>query len=334
MPMNGIINVYKEKGFTSHDVVAKLRGILHQKKIGHTGTLDPDAEGVLPICVGNATKVCDLLTDRSKTYRTVLLLGSTTDTQDVTGNVLRERPVFCSKEDVIRCVESFTGEQQQIPPMYSALKVNGRKLYELARQGIEVERSPRTITIEEIRIERIELPEVELTVRCSKGTYIRTLCNDIGESLGCGGCMKELLRTQAGSFLLEDARRLDEIEALCREGRLEEAVYPVDSVFMRSEAVVLTPEAERLVRNGNPLSFRLLQDCRRLEPGERPVTGSEVRSCENSMSASGESADRKPNGRVPDKEQMRIYGQSGEFLALYAFHRAKHSWRAVKMFLP
>ena len=187
---NGIINVYKEKGYTSFDVVARMRGICGQKKIGHTGTLDPDAEGVLPVCLGKATKVCDMLTDSDKVYRAVMQLGIETDTQDLTGTVLSacEVPVLTETEirDVIR---TFQGEIMQVPPMYSALKVNGKKLCDLARAGVTVERKARPVTIYEIRIERVELPEIELTVSCSKGTYIRTLCHDIGQKFGCGAAM-------------------------------------------------------------------------------------------------------------------------------------------------
>lgn len=198
--MNGIINIYKERGFTSHDVVAKLRGILKQKKIGHTGTLDPEAEGVLPVCLGTGTKLCDFLTDKDKTYETVLLLGQSTDTQDMTGTVLERGEVHVTEEEAEQAVRRFTGPYEQIPPMYSALKVNGRKLCDLAREGKVVERKARTVTIHEIRIQKIALPEIRMSVSCSKGTYIRTLCHDIGEVLGCHGCMKELLRTKSGFF--------------------------------------------------------------------------------------------------------------------------------------
>ena len=173
--IHGIINIYKEKGYTSHDVVAKMRGIIRQKKIGHTGTLDPDAQGVLPVCLGNATKLCDMLTDKDKTYRAVLLLGKKTDTQDITGQVLEEQKVLAEEEQVREAVMAFVGEYDQVPPMYSALKVNGRKLYELAREGIEIERKARRVTIHDIRIEKIQLPRVEMTVACSKGTPRRTL---------------------------------------------------------------------------------------------------------------------------------------------------------------
>ena len=187
--IHGIINVYKEKGFTSHDVVAKLRGIVGQKKIGHTGTLDPDATGVLPVCLGKATKLCDLLTDKNKTYEAVLLLGKTTDTQDITGEVLEEKSTEALTEEKVReAIEGFIGDYEQIPPMYSALKVNGKKLYELAREGKVIERKARPVKILDIQILEIDLPKVRMEVSCSKGTYIRTLCHDIGEKLGCGGC--------------------------------------------------------------------------------------------------------------------------------------------------
>ena len=203
--INGIINVYKEKGFTSHDVVAKLRGIVKQKKIGHTGTLDPDATGVLPVCLGSATKLCDMLTDKSKEYVTTMRLGFCTDTQDISGEVLSTKEVCVTKDEVEKTILSFVGKYDQIPPMYSALKVNGKKLYELAREGIEIERKARSIEIFEIEILDISLPDITMRVHCSKGTYIRTLCHDIGEKLGCFGTMVTLERTKVASFLLENA---------------------------------------------------------------------------------------------------------------------------------
>ncbi len=251
--MDGIINVYKEKGYTSFDVVAKLRGILKQKKIGHTGTLDPDAQGVLPVCLGKATRVCDLLTDKEKEYEAVLLLGRTTDTQDTTGQTLKELPVTCTREEVCAAIAGFVGPYDQIPPMYSALKVNGQKLCNLARAGIEVERKPRRITIHAIDILEMELPRVKLRVRCSKGTYIRTLCHDIGETLSCGGCMEELLRTKVGQFTAGEAHRLDEIEQAVAEGRLESYIAPVDSVFTGYPAVRIREGFDKLLYNGNPL---------------------------------------------------------------------------------
>ena len=213
--ISGILNIKKEAGFTSHDVVAKLRGIVHQKKIGHTGTLDPDATGVLPVCLGKATKLCDLLTDKNKTYEAVLLLGKTTDTQDITGEVLEEKSTEALTEEKVReAIEGFIGDYEQIPPMYSALKVNGKKLYELAREGKVIERKARLVKILDIQILEIDLPKVRMEVSCSKGTYIRTLCHDIGEKLGCGGCMESLIRTRVSTFRIEDAKTLDEIETL------------------------------------------------------------------------------------------------------------------------
>lgn len=219
--IHGIINVYKEKGYTSHDVVARLRGILGQKRIGHTGTLDPDAEGVLPVCLGKATKVCELLADWDKTYRAILLLGQVTDTQDVSGEILETREVTASIKEVYEAIQSFKGEYAQVPPMYSALKVNGKKLYELAREGKTVERKARNVQIHEIKIHEIVLPRISMTVNCSKGTYIRTLCHDIGQKVGCGGCMEQLLRTQVGMFRVEESLRLDEIEVLHDLGQLQ-----------------------------------------------------------------------------------------------------------------
>lgn len=301
--MDGIINVYKEQGYTSHDVVAKLRGILKMKKIGHTGTLDPEAQGVLPVCLGKATKVCDLLTDKTKTYQAVLLLGKVTDTQDTTGEVLQEQPVLCTAEEVRACIEGFVGTIEQIPPMYSALKVNGKKLYELARQGIEIERKGRTVTIERITIDEIALPEIKMTVTCSKGTYIRTLCHDIGAALGCGGCMKSLLRTQVGPFELKDSVTLREIEQYRDETRLDEILNRTDSVFGHLPAVTLQKEAQRLVLNGNPLTIELLADCRWSETMKK------------------------------DAAEFRVYAADGTFLAIYGWNDAKQSYRAIKMFL-
>ena len=196
--MDGIINVYKEAGFTSHDVVAKLRGICRQKKIGHTGTLDPQATGVLPVCLGNATRACEMLTDRTKEYVAELLLGQITDTQDITGTVLEEREVAVSEAQVREVIAGFVGGYDQIPPMYSALKVNGKKLYELARAGKEVERQARHVDLPAIEILEIKFPVVKFRVECSKGTYIRSLCADIGEKLCCGGTMQSLVRTRVG----------------------------------------------------------------------------------------------------------------------------------------
>ena len=268
MQINGVINIYKEKGYTSHDVVAKLRGILHQKKIGHTGTLDPDAEGVLPVCLGRGTRLCDMLTDHEKEYEAVLLLGVVTDTQDTTGTVLHTSPVTVSEEEVKACIQSFIGEQMQIPPMYSALKVGGKKLYELAREGIEVERKPRPVCFHEIEILEMELPRVRIRVRCSKGTYIRTLCHDIGGKLGCGGCMEKLLRTRVERFSLSGAKKLEEVQKAVDQGTIAEFVVPVDQMFDAYPAGKVKPEGDRLVHNGNPFLVEFLEEISEIKKGE------------------------------------------------------------------
>lgn len=251
--MDGIINLYKERGFTSHDAVAKLRGIAKQKKIGHTGTLDPDAEGVLPVCLGYATKACGLLTDEDKTYKAVLLLGVTTDTQDMTGTVLERLPVTVDEQSVREAIMSFAGVSQQVPPMYSALKVNGKKLCDLARRGIEVERSPRQINIYGIDILGMALPEVTVRVRCSKGTYIRTLCHDIGQVIGCGGCMKSLVREAVGPFRIEDSITLKRLEELASRGELESALISADALFVRFPEVFASAADAARLYNGNPV---------------------------------------------------------------------------------
>lgn len=251
--MNGIINVYKEKGYTSHDVVAKLRRICHQKKIGHTGTLDPDAEGVLPVCLGTATKVCELLTDKDKEYTTVLLLGQETDTQDISGKIVKKMNVDCSPDEIEKVIKSYIGVYNQIPPMYSALKVNGKKLCDLAREGIEVERKARQVQLYDIQIEWIKLPRVKMHIHCSKGTYIRTLCHDIGNALGCGGCMESLLRTRVSIFELDKAFRLTQIQQLAEEGRVQEILQPVEALFLQYQAVGILDAYKKMLLNGNRL---------------------------------------------------------------------------------
>lgn len=307
--MDGILNVYKEPGFTSHDVVAKLRGICKQKKIGHTGTLDPDASGVLVVCLGNATKLCDMLTDQSKEYRAVMLLGCVTDTQDTTGKVLLERPVTADEAQVRQAVLSFVGEYDQLPPMYSALKVNGQKLCDLARAGREVERQSRRVTIHSVTIEEISLPRVTMTVACSKGTYIRTLCHDIGQLLGCGAAMENLVRTRSGRFEIGAARRLSEIERLAQSGGLSEAILRTDAVFEGLEAAVVLPEAKRLADNGNPLFCEHLQ----------------------MRTADGKSTEKGIG--YADGQRLRVYGADGRFYGVYVWQAQQHRFKPVKLFL-
>ena len=228
--MDGIFNIYKEKGFTSHDVVAIVRRTIHMKKVGHTGTLDPDAEGVLPVCVGKATKLSDVIMDGRKSYRAMLRLGVTTTTEDASGEVLETKAVVFDEGKIRAAVAAFIGRLEQVPPMYSAVKVNGKKLYELAREGKEIARKARTIEVYDIRIRRFLPPDrVEMDIDCSKGTYIRTLCADIGKALGCGGHMAELLRTATGSFSLENAIKLDDLKVLNYGCYL-----PANGAFMQS----------------------------------------------------------------------------------------------------
>ena len=294
---SGIINVYKEKGFTSFDVVAKLRGILKTKKIGHTGTLDPDAEGVLPVCIGRATKVCDILTDKDKVYEAVMLLGVETDTQDTSGEVLKELPVEVSEETVKEAILSFVGEYAQVPPMYSALKVNGKKLYELAREGKTVERKARNVQIFSIEILEIDLPRVRMSVHCSKGTYIRTLCHDVGQKLGCGGCMDKLLRTKVGVFELADTLKLTEIDALAREGLVEDRIISVDELFEDYTKVWMKQEFDVVVHNGNRVKKRMFEE--------------KLRS---------------------NAERLRVYDSKGEFIGIYEYSEERSDFKPVKMF--
>ena len=299
--MDGILNIYKEKGYTSHDVVAKLRGILKTKKIGHTGTLDPDAQGVLPVCVGRATKLCDMLTDKDKAYETVMLLGKTTDTQDITGSVLSESELGedITAEKVTEVINSFVGEYMQVPPMYSALKVNGKKLYELARSGIEVERKARKVYIHSIEIKDISLPRVTMTVNCSKGTYIRTLCHDIGETLGAGGCMEELLRIKSGQFEINDSIKIDDVKKYVDDGRISDIMKPVDGIFEKYQKCIVKKEYNVLIYNGNKFSPQNVLN----------------------------RTDAK------DGEEVRVYDEDDFFIGIYRYNGNEKKYVPVKMFL-
>ena len=252
--MNGIVVVDKPQGWTSQDVVSKLRGVFKTRRIGHGGTLDPMATGVLPVFVGRATRGVEFFEHADKTYEAVLQLGVSTDTEDITGTVLEEKPVSVTQAELLAVLENFRGEIQQVPPMYSALKVNGQKLYDLARKGVEVERKSRTITIFKLECLSFDGVCANLLVHCSKGTYIRTLCKDIGDALGCGGCMAALRRVQAGSYTMEQAVSMEELVAAENpEGYLA----PVDSLFSQYEKVVLTPNQEKRCRNGNSFSVTM-----------------------------------------------------------------------------
>lgn len=318
--INGIINVYKEKAFTSHDVVAKLRGILKQKKIGHTGTLDPDATGVLPVCLGNGTKLCDMITDKSKEYQVTFQLGYTTDTQDISGTILSKRAVICDKEQVREAIMSFIGDYNQIPPMYSAIKVNGKRLYELAREGKEIERKARPITINQIEIMEIDLPNIVMKVACSKGTYIRTLCFDIGEQLCCGATMTELTRTRVGEFLLEDAITLNQIEALRDSDTILDYVVKVDSVFKHLKKGSVLVAFRKFIDNGNPLLLTQIIMDNRAESRIEKESGIQK-----------ESEIEKETDLI-DKERIRIYNDERIFCGLYEYSQERGYLMPVKMF--
>lgn len=306
--INGVINIYKIKGFTSHDVVAKLRGIVRQKKIGHTGTLDPDATGVLPVCLGSATKLCDMLTDKAKEYIAKVRLGVTTDTQDMTGTILSEKNVDVTEEQVTVAIQSFVGDYEQIPPMYSALKVNGKKLYELAREGKEIERKARPVTIHYIEILEMSFPEITIKVGCSKGTYIRTLCHDLGEKLGCGAAMASLERTKSGQFTKETAITLAELEEKLRdagekrEEMIQSMVIPVEDMFSEYEKLWLLPQWERLIQNGNAFE-------------------------EKNLRKEFLTKDRR------DKANYRIYIGENTFMGVYEYRKEERKFYPVKMFI-
>ncbi len=298
--MNGVLPVCKEKGYTSHDVVAKLRGICHQKKIGHTGTLDPDATGVLPVCFGNATKLCDFLSDREKTYRAQMLLGAESDTYDSSGIVLSETDVSDLLEDTVKdAILSFVPGYDQVPPMYSAKKIDGKKLYELAREGKSIERKSVCVKIPSIVIDAIDLPRVTFTVTCSKGTYIRSLIHDIGQKLGCGALMESLVRTKAGGFDLSDALTLDEIRTLSDQGGLEEKIVPTDRALSAYPAVSVSADADKFLHNGNPFAASFAKD--RPQPAE-------------------------------DGKLFRVYDSTGTFIGLFSYEHAKKRFLAHKMF--
>ena len=297
--MNGIIVINKEPDFTSADVVAKMRGICRQKKIGHTGTLDPAATGVLPVCLGSGTKLCDLLTDKDKEYVAELLLGVETDTQDTTGRILTEYAVKVSEDEVRDVCMSFVGNYDQVPPMYSALKVNGKRLYELAREGREVERKARPVMIYELEILKIDMPVVKMRVVCSKGTYIRTLCADIGEKLGCGGAMQSLKRTRVGMFTLEHALTLGQLQALRDADRLKEALYPVESCFQSTPSLHISVEYAKLLENGNAIYPNSTEEKQVYNAGE----------------------------------WVRFHRPDGSFAGIYAYDAVNKRYQPVKMFL-
>ncbi|MCR5100990.1 MAG: tRNA pseudouridine(55) synthase TruB [Butyrivibrio sp.] len=311
---NGLINVYKEPGFTSNDVVAKMRGILKQRKIGHTGTLDPDAVGVLVVCVGTGTKLVEMLTDHSKEYIAVCRLGVTTDTQDMSGNILCKNDVNVTSEALHAAVHKFVGDYDQIPPMYSAIKVGGKKLYELAREGKEIDRQPRKIHIDMIRIlDESHLQDEHtftMEVKCSKGTYIRTLCNDIGECLGCGGAMEHLTRTRVGSFGLENAYTLSQIEKLRDEDKLDTIVFPSEYIFKNLDIVHIKDDYRKLLENGNSFKLSNIAD---VQPEDEQDVIEEDK-------------------LYQDGTMVRVYSEDEVFFGIYKFDERTGSFRTYKFF--
>ncbi len=306
--MNGILNVYKEKGMTSFDVVAKLRRMTHIRRIGHTGTLDPDATGVLPICIGKGTKVVDMLTQHNKTYRATLQLGIETDTQDISGTVVQRYKGIIDVQDtrVLQGLMSFLGVYMQVPPMYSAIKKDGKRLYELARQGIEVEREARQVHVYSIdNFLSLGHNTYRFDVSCSKGTYIRTLIHDLGKKLGYGGCMTELVRTEVGPFSIENALRLCDIENSIENGTLENHIHPIDTLFNSFPAVYITSEHDLAAHNGNKLPTVVLQ--------QQKTTTSEV---------------------LMRSHQYRIYDSENCFVGIYRLdeHQDPPILRVKKMF--
>lgn len=257
----GVINIYKEKGFTSHDVVNIVRKTLGKVKTGHTGTLDPDAEGVLPICVGKATKLADYIAADIKEYKAEITLGIKTTTEDISGDVIEKKNVNASEDEVKSAINSFVGEYNQIPPMYSAIKVNGKKLYELAREGKEIERKTRLINIYKIRdIKALDNNKYEFYVLCSKGTYIRTLCKDIGEKLGCGGCMSNLTRTRSGNFYIENSIKINDFKDIVSQNKLNDVLITVKEVLSNYMTVHIDSKAEKYVLNGNKISLSYINE--------------------------------------------------------------------------
>ena len=321
-----------------------MRGICRQKKVGHTGTLDPDATGVLPVCLGSGTKLCDMLAERDKEYVAELLLGVTTDTQDVSGTVLSEHPVDADEAQVREVILSFLGPYDQIPPMYSALKVNGKKLYELAREGKEVERKARRVEILELEILSIELPVVKMRVACTKGTYIRTLCADIGEKLGCGGTMKSLQRTRVGRYVLAQALTLGELQALrdaddasrpklqaLRDAddasRLKSVLIPTESAFYDCRRLLVKPEADRLLRNGNAIRPA---DILREDDGAAGAVGLAMAGMDGEDGQATLGTDNAVKQAVT--QRVRMCASDGTFLGLYEFASATGRYEPVKMF--
>lgn len=310
---NGIVNVFKEQDFTSHDVVAKMRGIYGQKKIGHTGTLDPMAEGVLIVCLGQATKLADILISKNKTYIAKMKLGFTSNTDDTTGEmvpvIIEDELASDSFENIksmlIEVFQSFLGDSMQIPPMYSAIKVNGKKLYEYARAGITIEREPRPISIYKLELKDIdtESREISFEVECSKGTYIRALIRDIGEKLGTGAVMSGLLRNEVNGIYAENGYRLSDLQELKEQGRLSESLLPMDEILKSFPRVSINETGLKYLQNGNRLMYSNFEDDEHLKHW---------------------------SDKLENAEFIRIY-LADQLKALYKFDKEKNDYKVFKM---
>ena len=327
--LEGIVNIYKEKGYTSHDVIYRLRKLTHIQKIGHTGTLDPMACGVLPVCFGKATKVCELITDWNKTYVAEMKLGVITDSQDITGNIIKEygndEVMKLSPEHVREIILSFIGDIEQVPPMFSAKKINGQKMYDLARKGIEVEREAKKVKVLDIKILSLNLPEIRIEVTCSKGTYIRTICHDIGIKLGIGAVMTSLERTKVGIFDIEKAVTIDEFTESFEKNDFSDNITGIDRLFLKYPEIILRPRDEIPVRHGNFISVSDYLNDNELADGnisdDKNINeiNSDLINAENNILKNSIS------------EIYRIYSPSGDFLALYEIKNG--DFRPYKMFV-
>ncbi len=301
--MDGIINIYKESGYTSHDVVSRLRGILGTRKIGHTGTLDPMAEGVLPVCIGGATKLAEMLSDHDKVYEAGIILGKTYDTLDITGVIQEEREVMSTEKEIKEAVSSFKGGYDQIPPMYSAKKIGGRKLYDLAREGNTVARKPVFVTIYDIEVLSADIPHILIRVHCGRGTYIRSLADDIGRRLGCGAAMESLVRTRVGEFAIEDAYRISEVEKAAADNNISDVIISLESVFADLDSLYADDDLSRRIRCGNIIDGAMV----------RKATDAAV--------------------NAADGKRIKVYDSDGRFTGVYEYKITGDIFKPYKMFL-
>lgn len=299
----GIINIRKDKGYTSFDVVAKLRNILHIRKMGHTGTLDPMAEGVLPVCIGAATKLCESFSDHEKEYVATFKLGEIYDTQDITGVMIEQREVMSTEEELRDAIKSFVGGYEQVPPMYSAKQVDGKRLYDIARSGKTIDRKAVFVEIHEIEVLDVNLPKATIRVRCGKGTYIRSLISDIGDKLGCGAVMESLVRTRVGDFDIKDAFTLDEVAKAVSEDNLDKVFLDAEKLFSDLKIVRTDENLSRLVHNGNYLNA-----------DDFAVMGLDPKS-------------------LKDMERVRVYDSDGRFVAVYEYKKSRVILKPYKMFM-